>query len=113
MFGGAGLQQNLPKGGMADAQVSALDYWRVLRCTDRFYKQTREMCGRRSHEEAAALGYPSIAALAHALNVWVTFHQWSLRTIVEASAHTAQGIDSPREPARDGVRGRAARTESW
>ena len=64
-----------------------------MRCTDRFHKQTKEMCGRRSHEEAAALGYPSTAALARALNVWATCHRWSLRTIVEASAHTAQGVD--------------------
>ena len=48
------------------------------------------MCGRRLHEEATALGYPSTAALAHALNWWATYHQWSLRTIVEASA---RGVD--------------------
>ncbi|PIL30612.1 hypothetical protein GSI_07313 [Ganoderma sinense ZZ0214-1] len=57
------------------------------------FDASKHMCIRSSGEEAAALGYLSTASLAQALSLWVNFHRWSLRTILEASSHTGGGVD--------------------
>ncbi|PIL30614.1 hypothetical protein GSI_07315 [Ganoderma sinense ZZ0214-1] len=53
----------------------------------------KHVCGSKSREDAAVLGYPSTVSLARALNTWVAMHTWSLETIAEASAHCGQGVD--------------------
>ncbi|KAM5542690.1 hypothetical protein V8D89_003651 [Ganoderma adspersum] len=48
----------------------------------------------KSKEEAAELGYSSLASVATALKRWASAHTWALQTMIEAIVHkTGGGID--------------------
>ncbi|KAI1784297.1 hypothetical protein LXA43DRAFT_1123963 [Ganoderma leucocontextum] len=64
------------------------------KCQTEAWPTHRDLCGSKTKEEAAELGYSSMASIANTLDCWVNAHEWSLRTIVEATAHkTGGGID--------------------
>ncbi|KAM5542696.1 hypothetical protein V8D89_003657, partial [Ganoderma adspersum] len=70
-------------------------------CQIRAWPTHKHVCGSRSKELAAQLGYSSAVSAASALKRWAYIHLWALRTIAEVTAHqTGGGVDNHLENQR-------------
>ncbi|PIL30621.1 hypothetical protein GSI_07323 [Ganoderma sinense ZZ0214-1] len=70
-------------------------------CQKRAWEFHKDLCGPKTEEEAAKLGYSSMASVVIALKRWASAHTWALQAMVEAIAHkTGGGIDDHLENQR-------------